>query len=143
MNVKTVKDLIELLKGTDVVELEWSTEGDRVRIVRGALFAPEQGTSRQREALEKSPSIAGKENPTVTVTSPLVGTFYRSASSESPPFVQVGDRVKKDQVLCVIEAMKLMNEIEADVDGTIVEIYAENARPVEFGQKLFAILPGS
>ena len=139
MNVKTVKDLIELLKGTDVVELEWSTEGDRVRIVRGALLAPEQGASRQREALEKSPSIAGKENPTVTVTSPLVGTFYRSASSESPPFVQVGDRVKKDQVLCVIEAMKLMNEIESHVDGTVTAILKQDGEKVGYGDHLFII----
>ena len=139
MNVKTVKDLIELLKGTDVVELEWSTEGDRVRIVRGALFAPEQGASRQREALEKSPSIAGKENPTVTVTSPLVGTFYRSASSESPPFVQVGDRVKKDQVLCVIEAMKLMNEIESHIDGIVTAILKQDGERVGYGDQLFII----
>ncbi len=139
MNVKTVKDLIELLKGTDVVELEWSTEGDRVRIVRGALLAPEQGASRQREALEKSPSIAGKENPTVTVTSPLVGTFYRSASSESPPFVQVGDRVKKDQVLCVIEAMKLMNEIESQIDGIVTAILKQDGERVGYGDQLFII----
>lgn len=139
MNVKTVKDLIELLKGTDVVELEWSTEGDRVRIVRGALLAPEQGASRQREALEKSPSIAGKENPTVTVTSPLVGTFYRSASSESPPFVQVGDRVKKDQVLCVIEAMKLMNEIESHIDGIVTAILKQDGERVGYGDQLFII----
>ena len=139
MNVKTVKELIELLKGTDVVELEWSTEGDRVRIVRGALIAQEQGTSRQREALEKSPSIAGKENPTVTVTSPLVGTFYRSASSESPPFVQVGDRVKKDQVLCVIEAMKLMNEIESHIDGIVTAILKQDGERVGYGDQLFII----
>lgn len=139
MNVKTVKDLIGLLKGTDVVELEWSTEGDRVRIVRGALSAPDKGASRQREALEKSPSIAGKEQPTVTVTSPLVGTFYRSASSESPPFVQVGDRVKKDQVLCVIEAMKLMNEIESQIDGIVTAILKQDGERVGYGDQLFII----
>jgi len=77
------------------------------------------------------------------IASPMVGTFYRAPDPTSAPFVDIGDQVKKGQTLCIIEAMKLMNEIEADVEGTIVEIYVDNARPVEFGQKLFAILPGS
>jgi acetyl-CoA carboxylase biotin carboxyl carrier protein len=67
--------------------------------------------------------------------------FYRASDPASPPFVDIGDVVKKGQTLCIIEAMKLMNEIEADVDGTVIEIYGENAKPVEYGQKLFAILP--
>jgi acetyl-CoA carboxylase biotin carboxyl carrier protein len=75
------------------------------------------------------------------ITSPMVGTFYRAPDPASPPFVDIGDVVKKGQTLCIIEAMKLMNEIEADVAGTVVEIYSENAKPVEYGQKLFAILP--
>jgi acetyl-CoA carboxylase biotin carboxyl carrier protein len=73
------------------------------------------------------------------LTSPIVGTFYRQASPEAPPFVEVGARVKKGQVLCIVEAMKLMNEIEADVDGVITEIYPQNAQPVEYGEPLFAI----
>ncbi len=73
----------------------------------------------------------------------MVGTFYRAPDPTSAPFVDIGDPVQKGQTLCIIEAMKLMNEIEADVDGTIVEIFAENANPVEYGQKLFAILPAS
>jgi acetyl-CoA carboxylase biotin carboxyl carrier protein len=138
MNVKTVKDLIELLKNTDVVELEWTSETDSIRIVRGTVAAQDRGSSRQRES-EKSPSIAAKENPTVTITSPLVGTFYRSASSESAPFVQVGDRVKKEQVLCVIEAMKLMNEIESHVDGIVTAILKQDGERVGYGDQLFIV----
>jgi acetyl-CoA carboxylase biotin carboxyl carrier protein len=73
------------------------------------------------------------------ITSPIVGTFYRSPSPDSPPFMEIGSRVKKGQVLCIIEAMKLMNEIESDVDGEILEIYPQNAQPVEFGEPLFAV----
>jgi acetyl-CoA carboxylase biotin carboxyl carrier protein len=73
------------------------------------------------------------------LTSPIVGTYYRSSSPEAEPYASVGDRVKKGQVLCIVEAMKLMNEIEAEVSGTVVEVYAQNGKPVEFGQKLFRI----
>ena len=76
------------------------------------------------------------------LTSPIVGTFYRASSPDADPYVEVGDRVKKGQVLCIVEAMKLMNEIESDVDGTVVRVYPDNAQPVEFGEPLFAIQPG-
>ncbi len=136
MNIKTVKELIEMIKNTDVVELEWTP--DRIHIVRGTSLQQDRGSARQRES-EKSSSVAAKERPTVTITSPLVGTFYRSASSESPPFVQVGDRVKKDQVLCVIEAMKLMNEIESHIDGTVAAILKQDGERVGYGDQLFII----
>jgi acetyl-CoA carboxylase biotin carboxyl carrier protein len=71
----------------------------------------------------------------------MVGTFYRAPNPSAPPFVEIGDTVKKNQTLCIIEAMKLMNEIESDIDGTIEEILVENGKPVEFGQKLFALKP--
>jgi acetyl-CoA carboxylase biotin carboxyl carrier protein len=77
----------------------------------------------------------------VYITSPFVGTFYRSPSPEAPAFVEVGTRVRKGQVLCIVEAMKLMNEIESDVDGTVVAVLAENGQPVEFGEPLFQIRP--
>ena len=76
------------------------------------------------------------------LTSPIVGTFYRSPDPNSPPFAEVGDRVATGQILCIVEAMKLMNEIESDVDGKIVKVYAENAQPVEYGEPLFAIQAG-
>jgi acetyl-CoA carboxylase biotin carboxyl carrier protein len=73
------------------------------------------------------------------ITSPIVGTFYRSGNPEAAPFVNVGDRVSKGKVLCIIEAMKLMNEIESDIDGVIAEIYPQNGQPIEYGEKLFAV----
>jgi acetyl-CoA carboxylase biotin carboxyl carrier protein len=76
------------------------------------------------------------------VTSPFVGTFYRAPAPDTPSFVEVGQRVEKGQTMCIVEAMKLMNEIEADVSGTVKSILVENAQPVEFGQKLFVIQPG-
>ena len=82
---------------------------------------------------------ATRENPTVTITSPLVGTFYRSASPETQPFVQVGDKVLKDQVLCVIEAMKLMNEIESHVEGIVTAILKQDGERVGYGDQLFII----
>ena len=85
------------------------------------------------------PEKAGPPPGSHIITSPIVGTFYRSPSPDAPSFVEVGSRVKKGQVLCIIEAMKLMNEIESDVDGEILEIYPQNAQPVEFGEPLFAV----
>jgi acetyl-CoA carboxylase biotin carboxyl carrier protein len=85
---------------------------------------------------------AKPDKPGVLVTSPFVGTFYRAPSPDSPPFVDVGSKVKKGQTLCIVEAMKLMNEIEAEADGTVAEILVQNATPVEFGEPLFRIVPG-
>ena len=82
------------------------------------------------------------DKPGVLVTSPFVGTFYRAPSPDSPPFVEVGAKVKKGQTLCIVEAMKLMNEIESETDGTVAEILVQNATPVEFGEPLFRIVPG-
>jgi len=134
MNLKIVKELMELIKNTDVVEIEWTPE--RIHIIRAA-GQPDRTAARSREQ-EKSRAVQA-EKPTVTVTSPLVGTFYRSASPETQPFVQVGDRVKKDQVLCVIEAMKLMNEIESQVDGVVTAILKQDGERVGYGDQLFII----
>ncbi|HRR96786.1 MAG TPA: acetyl-CoA carboxylase biotin carboxyl carrier protein, partial [Candidatus Ratteibacteria bacterium] len=91
------------------------------------------------DILKKTEEHTQKIENIVYVKSPLVGTFYRSPSPESPPFVEVGKEVKNGDVLCILEAMKVMNEIKADVDGTIKEILVENGKPVEFGQVLFVI----
>jgi len=134
MNVKIVKDLLDLIKDSDVVELEWSP--DSIRIVRNSHARI--GTTSRNDIVHPSKDFT-KEKPTVTVTSPLVGTFYRSASSETQPFVQVGDRVTKGQTLCVIEAMKLMNEIEAHVDGIVTAILKQDGEKVGYGDPLFII----
>ena len=132
MNLKTLKDLIELIKGTDIVELEWTPE--RIHIIRGVKPLQDKGARGEMRT-----GTAAEERPTVTVTSPLVGTFYRSASPETQPFVQVGDRVTKGQCLCVIEAMKLMNEIESHVDGIVAAILKQDGERVGYGDPLFII----
>ncbi|HEX7183430.1 MAG TPA: acetyl-CoA carboxylase biotin carboxyl carrier protein [Thermoanaerobaculia bacterium] len=101
--------------------------------------APSAGASAAAAASPKAAEPAGPPAGSHILSSPIVGTFYRSPSPDAPAFVEVGDRVKKGQVLCIIEAMKLMNEIESDVDGVVLEIYPKNAQPVEFGEPLFAI----
>jgi acetyl-CoA carboxylase biotin carboxyl carrier protein len=96
----------------------------------------------QVTSLHSAPEPKSAENGQyVTVASPFVGTFYRSPGPDAAPFVELGQRVKKGQVLCIVEAMKLMNELEADVDGTIAAVLVENAQPVEYGQPLFKISP--
>jgi len=147
-----LRKLIGLLeeKGLSVFELE--VEGLKIKIGRNApqpvplAIAPPLGPSAgpvaeaAAEAIAMAIEVAKGHH---LITSPMVGMFYRASDPASPPFVDIGDVVKKGQTLCIIEAMKLMNEIEADVDGTVIEIYGENAKPVEYGQKLFAILPAS
>jgi biotin carboxyl carrier protein len=134
MNIKNVKDLIELIKDTDVAEIEWTPE--RIHIIRRSQ-SMDTGVSRSYENDRSRVSV--KEKRTVTVTSPLVGTFYRSPSPETPPYAQVGDRVSKNQVLCVIEAMKLMNEIESHVDGIVTAILKQDGERVGYGDQLFII----
>jgi acetyl-CoA carboxylase biotin carboxyl carrier protein len=147
-----LRKLIGLLeeKGLSVFELE--VEGLKIKIGRNApqpvplAIAPPPGPSAgpvaeaAAEAIALAIEVAKGHH---MITSPMVGMFYRASDPASPPFVDIGDVVKKGQTLCIIEAMKLMNEIEADVDGTVIEIFGENAKPVEYGQKLFAILPAS
>jgi len=134
MNIKNVKDLIELIKDTDVAEIEWTPE--RIHIIRRSQ-PMDTGVSRSYENDRSRVSV--KEKRTVTVTSPLVGTFYRSPSPETAPYAQVGDRVSKNQVLCVIEAMKLMNEIESHVDGIVTAILKQDGERVGYGDQLFII----
>jgi acetyl-CoA carboxylase biotin carboxyl carrier protein len=150
-----VTRLVDSLEGSDVRTLVWTRGGEKVIIRRGpapvsvmapaaapvALAAPVAApvpapAAPAPRAAEKAP-----EKPGHLVSSPFVGTFYRAPSPDSPPFVDVGSIVKKGQVLCIVEAMKLMNEIEAEVEGKIAEIYVLNATPVEFGEKLYRIEP--
>lgn len=138
--------LIELVsqKGIPLVEIE--KEGFKVKI-QGVLPQNAQNPNPVSYSLNPAPQIAvvqkieekKEEENLHIIYSPMVGTFYRAPSPQAEPFVKVGDKVKKGQVLCIIEAMKLMNEIESDVDGEIVEIFVQNAQSVEFGEKLFSI----
>jgi len=147
-----IRKLIGLLEEKDLSVFELEVEGLKVKIGRNvpapapaviaAPAVPAASTPEGAAAAEARAQAIEAAKGHHVITSPMVGTFYRAPDPSSAPFVDIGDVVKKGQTLCIIEAMKLMNEIEADIDGTIAEIYVDNARPVEYGQKLFAILPG-
>jgi acetyl-CoA carboxylase biotin carboxyl carrier protein len=144
--LKKLKQLLTTLEEGGASEFEFEDEKVRMRVVlrRGAPevvpFAPAKPPPPSAPAASPAKPAAETGDPNVVVvTSPFVGTFYRAASPEAPPFVEVGASVKKGQTLCIIEAMKLMNEIEAELAGTVVEVLAENGKSVEFGQKLFKI----
>jgi len=151
MNLKEIREILELLKGSDVTEFELGRGDSVVKIRRGAppavyasqpQPAPSAVAARPPDAGEAKPSegaaakLAYKE-----LVSPIVGTFYRAPAPDSAPFVEVGTHVVKGQVLCIIEAMKIMNQIESDTTGSIAAILVENAQPVAYGQPLFHILP--
>ena len=148
MNVDTdkLKALLEILIENDIGEFEHEDESARIRIVRGARVAavaaaPASAAAHAPRAGHGgvAPHEAPVPDDSVDVTSPFVGTFYRAPSPDAPTFVEVGSVVRPGQTLCIIEAMKLMNEIEADCSGTIVEVFAQNGKAVEFGQKLFRV----
>ncbi|MCX7793683.1 MAG: acetyl-CoA carboxylase biotin carboxyl carrier protein [Thermodesulfovibrionales bacterium] len=145
MNLEELKDILNLLKETDITELVIEKEGIKVKVRRERFIGPFEIQHAQKPVeIEKQPLPVAAEEETrrlITVTSPIVGTFYRSPSPDAPPFVEVGTRVKKGQILCIIEAMKLMNEIESEVDGVVMRILVENGQPVEYGEPLFLIEP--
>ena len=154
MDIKDIKALIKLISDSDISEFEMETDEDRVFIKRGteqevvhvAAPAPAQSPAAPAPAVPQSAPAApapAAEAPLSDkqerVTSPIVGTFYAAPSPESDPYVKVGDVVEAGQTLCIVEAMKLMNEIEAEYKCKIVEIVKANAEPVEFGDVLFVV----
>ena len=149
MDLRKLKTLIDLVAESGISELEVTEENDKVRIVNKvqtvAVAAPAVTAAPVVAAAPATPAAAAPapaEEPVVqgkTVTSPMVGTFYRAPNPGAGPFVKVGDHVEAGQTLGIIEAMKLLNEIEAETSGTVKEICVENAQPVEFGQPLFII----
>jgi acetyl-CoA carboxylase biotin carboxyl carrier protein len=145
MELEEIRKLIELLKETDITELQIEREGAKLKIKREKYLSSFEAISSARKsegaAYKETKAEAAEENKLVTITSPIVGIFHRAPSPESPPFVETGSAVKKGQVLCIVEAMKLMNEIESDTDGIISKILVENGQPVEYGEPLFLIEP--
>ena len=152
MNIDQIKELIEILNHTDIAELCVESEGVKISIKKWAAYAPPAAVVQPqaatapplKEQAEPRPAPTGEpvdESRYVTVTAPMVGTFYRAPAPDAPPYVSVGDVVEVGQPLCIIEAMKLMNEIESEVKGRIVKILVENEEPVEYGQPLFLIEP--
>ena len=143
MDLRKLKKLIDLVEASGISELELTEGEEKVKISRnsGGLQPPQLIQSQpqsikteEKKETEIPPSIDGD-----TINSPMVGSFYRAASPDSAPFVEVGSTVKKGEVLCIIEAMKLLNEIESEHDGIIKKILVENGQPVEFGEPLFII----
>ena len=155
MNQKELKELIEFLIEKDVAEFELERGDVKVRIKRGAIVAvapslvqsipvaaaPPTLQAESSAAAQAPRSASPSEEGLHMVKSPIVGTFYESPSPGSPPFVKPGDVIETGQVLCIIEAMKLMNEIEADASGEVVKQLVNNGQPVEYGQALFSIRP--
>ncbi len=153
MDLNLIKKLVKIVNTSDITDLEVEEEGFKVKIakkVRGF-----HGGSKPHVVLppafadeEVETSTSGKEKSSEEkaetrheIRSPIVGTFYRAPAPDADPYVQVGDIVTKGSVLCIVEAMKLMNEIESDIDGRIVKILVDNGKPVEFNQPLFLIQP--
>lgn len=134
--------LLDLLIEKDIAELEHETETERLKIVRGKIVATAAAPMLHApapQAARSAPVIQANDEDHIEVTSPFVGTFYRAPSPDAPVFADIGTIVKPGQTLCIIEAMKLMNEIEAEVSGTVVEIFVQNGKAVEYGQKLFRL----
>jgi acetyl-CoA carboxylase biotin carboxyl carrier protein len=144
MDTKDIKDLMDLIDGTDFIEVEVERGGERIRLRRkeAAAAGPDRSVAEAPAETARHEPGRKEEDSHFKVNSPFVGTFYRSASPNVDPFVEVGSEVKKGQALCIIEAMKLMNEIEAEADGVITRIAVETGQPVEYGQLLFLIDTG-
>jgi acetyl-CoA carboxylase biotin carboxyl carrier protein len=155
-NLKDIEQLIDLLVAREISEFEMEQDGLRLRIKRGLSYEPPPSVSLPPHYTgsvgASSPAaanaLAAADSPPAEpaedlhiIKSPIVGTFYDAPSPNAPPFVKLGDVVQVGQVLCIIEAMKLMNDIESEVAGEILRIYVENGQPVEYGQSLFAIKP--
>lgn len=147
LDLNDLRRLLRILEKRNVSEFELEDDKMRLRLVRGGVVVTSAPAHFAVAAapVAAAPAAASTVAPivddagTVFVTSPFVGTFYRSPSPDAPSFVEPGSTVREGQALCIVEAMKLMNEIEADCAGTIVEILAENGKSVEFGQKLFKV----
>lgn len=158
MELKDIKAIIDLMKKNDLSVFEMEKDGFKLKLQKGAaeqtvLVAPQPTFPPMAPAAAAAPAAAqagpapasaapaaeSAAAPTKEITSPMVGTFYRAASPESPPFIEVGKEVNPETVVCIIEAMKVMNEIKAEISGVIAEVVAENGKPVQFGEALFKV----
>ena len=143
---RLIEEMLDLMEARGVVELEMEHQGLRIRLRKGTPGAPSQ-TGVETVAGIAQPVAASRAEPSESegrrtlVKSPMVGTFYRSPAPDAPAFIEVGQEIETGQVVCIIEAMKLMNEIKAEVTGRVVEVLLQNGEAVEFGQALFTIEP--
>ena len=151
IDYKEINKLVQFMEERKLSHFELEVEGLKVKVSRNPSILPpsetaiplqELGEPKVEEtAFPQETELERGKNDIFYITSPMVGTFYRAPDPSSSPFVEEGDEVKKNQTLCIIEAMKLMNEIESELDGILEEVYVENGKPVEYGQKLFSIKP--
>jgi len=145
MDIKEIKGIIDLMRKNGLLEFEYEKDGTKIRIRRGPDGEPQVVTS--SPGLIPAPAVLPIASgipltvPQASINSPMVGTFYSSPAPDAPVYVEVGTVVNSETVVCIIEAMKVMNEIKAEMSGTVVEILAENGKPVEFGKPLFRIKP--
>ena len=154
MEFEDIERILELVRQHDLAEFEVESGGMKLRIRKASAAFPMPPAMAPAAAPipaappptpanpASTPAEAASDEDTVelaVVKSPIVGTFYRSPEPGAPSFVEIGERVKKDQVLCIIEAMKLMNEIDSEYEGEVVNVYVENGQPVQYGERLFAI----
>lgn len=157
MEISDIRKLVELMEEKDVVELELEDRKGKIRLVRQNHRTPPPGTlvpsppfsaplpPLAQPVIAAAPSEEPPREPAqdvgTTIRAPMVGTFYRASSPEAPPYVEVGSVVERGDVVCIIEAMKMMNEIQAEMRGRVVKILVENGKPVEYGQPLFVLEP--
>jgi len=158
LNLSELKELLELISERDITEFELEEDGVKLKVKKGYPAVVEAPVNQSPRVMPMAapPAVAAapapqaanpvaeqleeEDEPGLTwVTAPMVGTFYRAPEPGAPPFVNEGDRVKPGQVLCILEAMKLMNELEAEIAGEIVQICVENAQPVQYGDRLFSV----
>ena len=148
MNIKEIKEMIDLMNKNNLNELEVEKDGMKVKLKKTSGVISQQILDErlmtQQVVLprkEETKTAEVRPKSTIEIKAPMVGTFYRAPSPEAPSFVDIGTSIEKGQVVCIIEAMKLMNEIKSDVKGKVVDILVENANPIEFGQVLFLVEP--
>jgi len=149
VNIKEIKEMISLMNENNLMELEVEKDGMKIRLKK-TTSAVETIITPRLAVKEKTPQVTAQEIPelpektivnTIEIKAPMVGTFYRAPSPEVPPYVEVNQIIESGQVICIIEAMKLMNEIKSEIKGRVLEIIVDNAEPVEFGQPMFLIEP--
>jgi acetyl-CoA carboxylase biotin carboxyl carrier protein len=149
MNLKEIKELITLMNENELMELEVEREGMKIRLKKSGAGIVETVTENQMSpravqsarADEKVSELSKQESSFIAIKAPMVGTFDRASSPEAKPYAEVGQAIDVGQVVCIIEAMKLMNEIKSEVKGRIIEVLVENARSIEYGQLLFKVEP--
>ncbi|MFH1202277.1 MAG: acetyl-CoA carboxylase biotin carboxyl carrier protein [Candidatus Omnitrophota bacterium] len=149
MNLKEIKEMIALMNENNLTELEIEREGMRIKLKKGMdeaeirqiSYTQTDKTAPHQSFIEEEKAPPQVSKNAFEIKAPMVGTFYRTPSPEAPPFIEVGQEIEVGQVICIIEAMKLMNEIKSEVRGKILEICVDNAEPVEFGQVIFLIQP--